>query len=32
MNVVKTRFRNQMKNDFLADYLIVYIEKELAEN
>jgi len=27
----KTRLRNRMEDDFLADYLIVYIEKEIAE-
>jgi len=31
MKIVKTRLHNRMKNDFLADYLIVYIEKEVAE-
>ena len=27
MKIVKTRLRNQMNDDFLANYLIVYIEK-----
>ena len=27
MKIVKTRLRNRMENDFLANYLIVYIEK-----
>jgi hypothetical protein len=31
MKIVKTRLRNQMEDDFLANYLIVYIEKEIAE-
>jgi len=31
MKIVKTRLRNRMENDFLANYLIVYIEKEIAE-
>jgi len=31
MKIVKTRFRNQMEDDFFANYLIVYIEKEIAE-
>jgi len=31
MKIVKTRLRNRMKDDFLANYLIVYIEKEIVE-
>jgi len=31
MKIVKTRLCNRMKDDFLANYLIVYIEKEIAE-
>ncbi|XP_074327244.1 uncharacterized protein LOC141665160 [Apium graveolens] len=31
MKIVKTSFRNRMKDEFLRDYLIVYIEKEIAE-
>jgi len=31
MKIVKTRLRNRMDDDFLANYLIVYIEKEIAE-
>jgi len=31
MKIVKTRLHNQMEDDFLANYLIVYIEKEIAE-
>ncbi|XP_050379741.1 uncharacterized protein LOC126797110 [Argentina anserina] len=29
---IKTMLRNKMENDFLADNMIVHIEKELAEN
>jgi hypothetical protein len=31
MKIVKIRLRNRMEDDFLANYLIVYIEKEIAE-
>lgn len=31
IKIVKTRLRNRMEDDFLANYLIVYIEKEIAE-
>jgi hypothetical protein len=31
MKFVKTRLRNRMKDDFLANYLIIYIEKEIDE-
>ena len=31
MKIVKTKLRNRKKNDFLVNYLIVYIEKEIAE-
>jgi len=31
MKIVKTRLRNRMEDDFLVNYLIVYIEKEIAE-
>jgi len=31
MKIVKIRFHNQMEDDFLANYLIVYIQKEIAE-
>jgi hypothetical protein len=31
MNIVKTRLCNRIDDDFLANYLIVYIEKEIAE-
>jgi len=31
IKIVKTRLRSRMEDDFLANYLIVYIEKEIAE-
>jgi len=31
IKIVKTRLRNRMKDDFLTNYLIVYIEKEIAK-
>jgi hypothetical protein len=31
MKIIKIRLRNQMEDDFLANYLIVYIEKEIVE-
>jgi hypothetical protein len=31
MKIVKIRLRNRMEDDFFANYLIVYIEKEIAE-
>jgi hypothetical protein len=31
MKIIKIRLRNQIEDDFLANYLIVYIEKEIAE-
>ena len=31
MKIVKTRLRNRMEDDFLANYLIIYIEKEIVE-
>ena len=30
MKIVKTRFHNRMEDDFFANYLIVYIVKEIA--
>ena len=30
--MLKTRLRNRMENEFLADNIIVYIEKEIAGN
>jgi hypothetical protein len=32
MKIVKTRLRNRMEDDFLANYLIVYIEKKLLND
>ncbi|CAL5384725.1 unnamed protein product [Camellia sinensis] len=32
MNIVKTSLRNKMEDEFLTDCLVVYIEKEIAEN
>jgi hypothetical protein len=32
MKIVKTRLRNKMENDFLANSLVLYIEKEIVEN
>ena len=32
MKLLKTRFHNIMKDEFLADNMIVYIEKEIAGN
>jgi hypothetical protein len=31
MKIVKTRLCNRIEDDFLANYLNVYIEKEIAE-
>jgi len=31
MKIVKTRLRNRIDDDFLANYLIVYIVKEIVE-
>jgi hypothetical protein len=31
MKIVKTKLCNRMEDDFFANYLIVYIEKEIAE-
>jgi hypothetical protein len=31
MKIVKTRLRNWMEDNFLANYLIVYIEEEITE-
>ena len=31
MKIVKTKLCNRMKDDFLVNYLIVYIVKEIAE-
>ena len=32
MKLLKTRLRNRMEDKFLADNMIVYIEKEIAGN
>ena len=32
MKIVKTRLHNKMEDKFLSDNLVVYIEKEIAEN
>ena len=32
MKLCKTKLRNKMADGFLADILVVYIEKEIAEN
>ena len=32
MKLLKTRLRNKMEDEFLADNMIVYIEKEIAGN
>ena len=31
MKIIKTRLRNKMEDDFLKDFMIVYIEKEIAQ-
>ncbi|GLT98499.1 hypothetical protein SLE2022_160010 [Rubroshorea leprosula] len=31
MKIIKTRLRNKMEDDLLKDYMIVYIEKEIAK-
>ena len=32
MKLLKTRLRNRIEDEFLADNMIVYIEKEIAGN
>ena len=32
MKIVKIRLRNKMEDEFLSDNLVVYIEREIAEN
>ena len=32
MKLLKTKLRNRMEDEFLADNMIVYIEKEIAGN
>ena len=31
MKCVKTRLRNRMEDDYLANFLITYIEKDIAQ-
>lgn len=31
MKIVKTKLRNKMDDGFLADYLVAYIEREIAQ-
>ena len=31
MNIVKNRLRNKMDDEFLADSLLIYIEKSIVE-
>lgn len=31
MKIIKTKFRNKMEDDFLIDYMFVYVEKEIAQ-
>ena len=31
MNLVKNKFRNKIEDRFLANYLLTYIEKRIAE-
>ena len=30
MNIIKNRLRNKMKDDFLMDSMVLYIEKEIV--
>jgi hypothetical protein len=32
MKIVKTRLRNKMEDDFLANSLVIYIEREIVES
>ena len=32
MNIIKSRLRNQMEDDFLDDLMVLYIEKEFADS
>ncbi|XP_073294927.1 uncharacterized protein [Primulina huaijiensis] len=32
MNIVKTRLRSKMEDDFLSDVLMIFIEREIAQN
>ena len=31
MKIIKTRLQNKMEDEFLADNMIIYIEKEIVE-
>ena len=32
MEIIKTTLRNRLEGDFLTNYIILYIEKEIAKN
>jgi hypothetical protein len=32
MKLIKTKLRNRMEDEFLADHIVVYIEKEIDKN
>ena len=32
IKIVQNRLRSKMEDDFFADYLVIYIEKEMAKN
>ena len=32
MNLLKTRLRNKMDNDFLKDCMVIYIEREIVNS
>ena len=32
MNIVKTRLRNKMEDDFLTDSMLLYIEREITQS
>jgi len=31
MKIIKTRLHNKMEDDFLTNYMIIYIEKQIVE-
>lgn len=31
MKIIKTKFQNKMEDDFLIDYVFIYIEKQFAQ-
>ena len=31
MNIIKTRLRNKMEDDFLTDSMLLYIEREITQ-